>query len=218
MGKGNSINVRGMGSIEKLDRYRWRVRVPLGKDPVTGKYLRSPSITVHGTKTDAINALQEYRWQLSSGEAPARKGLIPTVGEHAQQFHDQREGTLGSPLTYKREGQTICRIKQYFGDYDLVDLTPAVLRATYTQLRKRGATPERTAQAPSEALPDNEAGGLRARGARRRSRCGGRGGRCGNIACLCGERALRMRRWRRLRWMRCRWSRRRSMRPAWLRS
>ena len=45
------------------------------------------------------------------------------------------------PLTYKREGQTICRIKQYFGDYDLVDLTPAVLRATYTQLRKRGATP-----------------------------------------------------------------------------
>ena len=70
MGKGNSINIRGMGSIEKLDRYRWRVRVSLGKDPVTGKYLRSPSITVHGTKTDAINALQEYRWQLSSGEAP----------------------------------------------------------------------------------------------------------------------------------------------------
>ena len=141
MGKGNSINIRGMGSIEKLDRYRWRVRVSLGKDPVTGKYLRSPSITVHGTKTDAINALQEYRWQLSCGEAPARKGIIPTVGEYAQQFHDQREGTLGSPLTYKREGQTICRIKQYFGDYDLVDLTPAVLRATYAQLRKRGATP-----------------------------------------------------------------------------
>ena len=141
MGKGNSINLRGMGSIEKLVRYRWRVRVSLGKDPVTGKYLRSPSITVHGTKTDAINALQEYQWQLSCGEAPARKGIIPTVGEYAQQFHDQREGTLGSPLTYKREGQTICRIKQYFGDYDLVDLTPAVLRATYAQLRKRGATP-----------------------------------------------------------------------------
>ncbi|MBQ9954411.1 MAG: patatin-like phospholipase family protein [Eggerthellaceae bacterium] len=87
----------------------------------------------------------------------------------------------------------------------------------YAAAQKR-RNPERTAQAPSEALPDNEAGGLRARGARRRSRCGGRGGRCGNIACLCGERALRMRRWRCLRWMRCRWSRRRSMRPAWLRS
>ena len=218
MGKGNSINIRGMGSIEKLVRYRWRVRVSLGKDPVTGKYLRSPSITVHGTKTDAINALQEYRWQLSSGEAPARKGIIPTVGEYAQQFHDQREGTLGSPphLQARRPDhmphQAVLRRLRPRRSH-----ARRAARHLYATAQKR-RNPERTAQAPSEALPGNEAGGLRARGARRRSRCGGRGGRCGNIACLCGERALRMRRWRRLRWMRCRWSRCRAMRPAWLRS
>ncbi len=59
------------------------------------------------------------------------KGIIPTAGEYAQQFHDRREGTLGYPLAYKREGQTVCRIEQYFGDYGLVDLVPAVPRATY---------------------------------------------------------------------------------------
>ena len=80
-------------------------------------------------------AAEQRRGSRTQGRHPDRRRTRPAVPRPAG-------GNAGlPPLTYKREGQTICRIKQYFGDYDLVDLTPAVLRATYTQLRKRGATP-----------------------------------------------------------------------------
>lgn len=142
MGKSKGMTISGMGSIEKLDRGKWRVRVSLGKDPVTGKYVRSPSITVNGTKADAVNALQEYRAKLKYGSSPIPRGILPTVGEYARQFHEQREGAMGSPLSYKREGIEIGHIERFFGEYDIVDLSPAVIRATYAQLRKHDALSE----------------------------------------------------------------------------
>ena len=45
-------SLSGIGSIEKAGKKNtWRIRVSLGKDPVTGKYRKSPSRTVHGTKS-----------------------------------------------------------------------------------------------------------------------------------------------------------------------
>ena len=47
-------SLSGIGSVEKTGRKNtWRIRVALGKDPVTGKYRKSPSRTVHGTKSEA---------------------------------------------------------------------------------------------------------------------------------------------------------------------
>lgn len=35
MGKSKGLSITGMGSIEMIRRGKWRVRVSLGKDPVT---------------------------------------------------------------------------------------------------------------------------------------------------------------------------------------
>ena len=47
-------SLSGIGSIEKTGKKNTRrIRVSLGKDPVTGKYRKQPSRTVHGTKSEA---------------------------------------------------------------------------------------------------------------------------------------------------------------------
>lgn len=84
-------SLSGIGSIEKAGKKNtWRIRVSLGKDPVTGKYRKSPSRTVHGTKSEAAKALMEYRAELmdpsainpevvGSNPAPATKISRPVV-------------------------------------------------------------------------------------------------------------------------------------------
>lgn len=45
--------VTGCGEIEEIERGKvYRIRHHLGRDPKTGRYLRSPKRTVHGTKSD----------------------------------------------------------------------------------------------------------------------------------------------------------------------
>ena len=52
------------GSKEKLGPRKWRIRISLGKDTVTGKYMRSPSRIVYGNKKDADQALADLRAEL----------------------------------------------------------------------------------------------------------------------------------------------------------
>ena len=62
--------VTGCGEIEEIERGKvYRIRHHLGRDPETGRYLRSPKRTVHGTKSDARRALEEYRRELEEGFA-----------------------------------------------------------------------------------------------------------------------------------------------------
>ena len=62
--------VTGCGEIEEIERGKvYRIRHHLGRDPKTGRYLRSPKRTVHGTKSDARRALEEYRHELEEGFA-----------------------------------------------------------------------------------------------------------------------------------------------------
>ena len=80
----------GIGSVEKTGRKNtWRIRVALGKDPVTGKYRKSPSRTVHGTKSEAAKALMEYRAELMDPSAIKPSDI--TVGDYAARFHEERE-------------------------------------------------------------------------------------------------------------------------------
>lgn len=53
------------GSIQKLDKDRWRIRVSGGADPVTGKRIRL-SKTIRGTKKDAI--AERTRMQIEVGD------------------------------------------------------------------------------------------------------------------------------------------------------
>lgn len=137
-----SLTVRGMGHIEKLGRNKWRIRVSLGKDPVTKKYRRSPSKTVYGTKADAINALEEYKSELRMGRAATLVPRTVTVDSYARMFHSQREGSFKSPLAYKREELEIRHIERFFGGYALSDLNPYAVREAYYQIRKQGLLSE----------------------------------------------------------------------------
>ena len=80
--------VIGKGTKQRRDKYTWRYRHSLGKDPVTGKYRYSPWQTIHTTKSREVDAALE-----------AYKAELNTVGSYAKKFHDNREGTI-TPLAY----------------------------------------------------------------------------------------------------------------------
>lgn len=83
---------------QRRDKYTWRHRHSLGKDPVTGKYRYSPWRTIHTTKSREVDAaLEAYKAELNSGTYVQKSR--DTVGSYAKKFHDNREGTI-TPLAY----------------------------------------------------------------------------------------------------------------------
>lgn len=91
--------VTGCGEIEEIERGKvYRIRHHLGRDPETGRYLRSPKRTVHGTKSDARRALEEYRRKLEEGFANPENLTVPELG---WRWHEQRKLLKDlSPLTH----------------------------------------------------------------------------------------------------------------------
>ena len=135
-------SLSGIGSVEKTGRKNtWRIRVALGKDPVTGKYRKSPSRTVHGTKSEATKALMEYRAEIMDASAVRPSDI--TIGEYAVRFHEEREHEFRSPLAWNREAYEIKRIAEAFGAYRLQELDTLTLRSAYSRMRKEGATESR---------------------------------------------------------------------------
>lgn len=135
-------SLSGIGSVEKTGRKNtWRIRVALGKDPVTGKYRKSPSRTVHGTKSEATKALMEHRAEIMDASAVRPSDI--TVGEYAVRFHEEREHEFRSPLAWNREAYEIKRIAEAFGAYRLQELDTFTLRSAYSRMRKEGATESR---------------------------------------------------------------------------
>lgn len=56
------MKITGSGEIEEVVKGKvYRIRHHLGRNPQTGRYIRSPKKTVHGTKAAARRALEEYR-------------------------------------------------------------------------------------------------------------------------------------------------------------
>lgn len=60
---------KGDGTIIEKARGVWEVQIPLGRDPITGKY-RKKSRTVRGTKADARKARDQMRRELEDGLRP----------------------------------------------------------------------------------------------------------------------------------------------------
>lgn len=132
----------GIGSIEKTGKKNtWRIRVSLGKNPVTGKYRKSLSRTVHGTKSEAAKALMDYHAELMDPSAIKPSDI--TVRDYAARFHEEREHEFRSPLAWNREAYEIKWISSFFGAYRLQDLDTFTLRNTYSRMRKEGATESR---------------------------------------------------------------------------
>ena len=127
--------VRG-GQKEKIGPRKWRIRVSLGKDPMTGKYLRSPSRVVHGSSKDADAAIAEYRKELQAKlDNPGRE---LTFAEYAQDFYENREVLGESPLSRKSERMEIGKLADMFGDLTLEVITPAIVKKAYLDASAKG--------------------------------------------------------------------------------
>lgn len=121
----------------------YRLYFSLGKDPETGRYLRSGKRTYHcrsknpkNWPKELENALTAYRQELENGPGP--EGDRRSLASYAEDFHVLRENTMGSPLAYEREGYDVSHIKELFGDIRLKSLRPDDIRHAYAQARKSG--------------------------------------------------------------------------------
>src|SRR5437867_1727905 len=95
MGDEGGLGMRG--HIEQLPSGAWRVSVPLGKDPTTGKYRRSMR-TVQGKRDDARRELTTMLHELDTGNyvEPAKA----TVGEFLDRWlRDYAAAVIDKPKT-----------------------------------------------------------------------------------------------------------------------
>lgn len=136
------VSIIGSGIIEKDKRYKntWKITCYLGEKDANGRYKRAPKKTIHGTKAEARKAVAAYKAQLL-GEASAVDSKL-SIGEYAQVFHEQRKGTLPSPLSYKREALDIKYIQDLCGNVKVKELSPGMLRKIYAVARKEGTYSE----------------------------------------------------------------------------
>lgn len=121
----------------------FRLYFSLGKDPSTGKYLRSPKRTYHcksknpkNWKSECDKALEAYKDELLG---TSRSSDLPlTVSGYAEEFHRLHKDEMKSPLSYNRENYDIRHIRELFGDMPLKALRPDDIRRAYANARDTG--------------------------------------------------------------------------------
>lgn len=109
-----------------------RIRHHLGRDPKTGRYIRSPKKTVYGTKADARRVREEYRIELECG---VKNPEELTVGNYARARYERRKNTgRYSPLTLKDDELQVRKIEDIWGATLLEDLTLKKISNAYDKL------------------------------------------------------------------------------------
>ena len=127
------MKIIGSGEIEEVTKGKvYRIRHHLGRDPKTGRYIRSPKKTVYGTKADARRALEEYRIELECG---VKNPEELTVGNYARAWYERRKNTgRYSPLTLKDDELQVRKIEDIWGTTLLEDLTLKKISDAYDKL------------------------------------------------------------------------------------
>ena len=127
------MKIIGSGEIEEVVKGKvYRIRHHLGRDPKTGRYIRSPKKTVYGTKADARRALEEYRIELECG---VKNPEELTVGSYARAWYERRKNTgRYSPLTLKDDELQVRKIEGIWGATLLEDLTLKKISDAYDKL------------------------------------------------------------------------------------
>lgn len=131
------------GSVSQLEKdkpkgkcRKWMLSVSLGKDAVSGKYIRKFK-RFTGTYTEAQDALQEFAKKLESSAepVPAPKKTY-TYDEFVKLFIKVREASGDvAPGTIKREKDKFRSLGFRIGSYDLKDITPLVIDQAYADLK-----------------------------------------------------------------------------------
>ena len=127
------MKITGSGEIEEVVKGKvYRIRHHLGRNPQTGRYIRSPKKTVYGTKADARRALEEYRIELECG---VKNPEELTVGVHARAWYERRVNSgRYSPLTLKDDELQVRKIEELWGDTLLENLTLKKISDSYNRL------------------------------------------------------------------------------------
>ncbi len=131
------VKVTGNGEIEEVVRGKvYKIRHHLGRDPETGKYKRSPKRTVYGTKSQAREALLQYKVELEGGYGNPDK---ITLGEYAKEWFRQRElSDRYSPETIKTDRRLLKLIVEMFGGALINDIDASDISRAYAARREAG--------------------------------------------------------------------------------
>ena len=131
------VKVTGNGEIEEVVRGKvYKIRHHLGRDPETGKYKRSPKRTVYGTKSQAREALLQYKVELEGGFGNPDK---ITLGEYAKEWFKQRElSDRYSPETIKTDRRLLKLIVEMFGGALINDIDTSDISRAYAARREAG--------------------------------------------------------------------------------
>lgn len=122
--------------VGKKGDISWQVIVPLGKDPLTGKY-KKKWVTVWGTKKDAEKKLAELINQLEKGINIDPEKI--TFGEYLDRWiRDYGLSNLSQRTIDDYSSLIRNHIKPELGHIPLVKLHPSHLREMYNKLLKEG--------------------------------------------------------------------------------
>ena len=147
------MKIIGSGEIEEVVKGKvYRIRHHLGRDPKTGRYIRSPKKTVYGTKAEARRALEEYRIELECG---VKNPEELTVGRYARAWYQKRVNTgRYSPLTLKDDELQVRKIEELWGTTLLENLTLKMISDEYDKLL---SSKKATKSTLHKALSDEQA-------------------------------------------------------------
>lgn len=149
------MKTHGKGSIVKLESNKsnarcrkWQLRVSVGKNPYTGKYV-SKTRRFTGTYTEAVNELERFKSELSKSEYTNSKREKISFSAYAETYCKLRaEGKTGinstsiSPGTVKKDKWNFNAVsREIGGDTQIGRITPRMLEQMFINMRTgNGAT------------------------------------------------------------------------------
>jgi integrase len=130
---------RATGHIMCIGKDHYKVKISLGKDAATGKYL-ARWYFIRGSRTEAENKLSELRHQYNIG-ALTKPGKTTVKQFLTKWLTDYAKPNL-TAKSYERY-ESICRVHLIpaLGNIQLTQLTPARLQALYASKLESGLAP-----------------------------------------------------------------------------
>ena len=132
---------KGNGSIIQLEKdkprgkcRKWQLRVPIGKDPRSGKY-KTKTRRFEGTYTQAKAALREFIDEVEENRVQGRTSY--TFKEYSDYFLEQRELKKEvAQTTLERQRGHFKAACAHIGEANLASITPAMLNKMYIAMLK----------------------------------------------------------------------------------
>lgn len=134
--------VRGNGKLRKLGKTdgltRYQMRVAIGRDPVTNKYITKTKVVRCKTKQEADEKLREFVRHIESGLATGSE--VPTFAEFAKEWHERRRASKELSIGQLRKEELHIRtLKNYLGNINLQELNPRLIDNMFVKLRNNGS-------------------------------------------------------------------------------